>query len=195
LGVVLAVFQQWCGINVIFNYAEEIFGAGGYDVSAVLKNIACTGSVAFVATIAALGIVDRGGRRPLMLFGSASLAAIFFALSLCYHAGLTGRPILGLVLAAIGCYAMSLAPITWVVISEIFPNRIRGAAMAVAVSALWVACFILTITFPSLRAHLGLAGVFGLYGVVCVGGFVFIRVYLPETKGKTLEEIERALVD
>ena len=195
LGVVLAVFQQWCGINVIFNYAEEIFGAGGYDVSAVLKNIACTGSVAFVATIAALGIVDRGGRRPLMLFGSASLAAIFFALSLCYHAGLTGRPILGLVLAAIGCYAMSLAPITWVVISEIFPNRIRGAAMAVAVSALWVACFILTITFPSLRAHLGLAGVFGLYGVVCVGGFAFIRVYLPETKGKTLEEIERALVD
>jgi sugar porter (SP) family MFS transporter len=195
LGVVLAVFQQWCGINVIFNYAEEIFGAGGYDVSAVLKNIACTGSVAFLATIAALGIVDRGGRRPLMLFGSASLALIFFALSLCYHAGLTGRPILGLVLAAIGCYAMSLAPITWVVISEIFPNRIRGAAMAVAVSALWVACFILTITFPSLWAHLGLAGVFGLYGVVCVGGFVFIRVYLPETKGKTLEEIERALVD
>ena len=195
LGVVLAVFQQWCGINVIFNYAEEIFGAGGYDVSAVLKNIACTGSVAFLATIAALGIVDRGGRRPLMLFGSASLALIFFALSLCYHAGLTGRPILGLVLAAIGCYGMSLAPITWVVISEIFPNRIRGAAMAVAVSALWVACFILTITFPSLRAHLGLAGVFGLYGVVCVGGFAFIRVYLPETKGKTLEEIERALVD
>ena len=158
LGVVLAVFQQWCGINVIFNYAEEIFRAAGYDISSVLKNIAWTGSVNLAFTLVALGIVDGAGRRPLMLFGSAALAVIYIVMGFCYHSGVQGLPMLLLVLAAIGCYAMSLAPVTWVVISEIFPNRIRGAAMAVAVSALWIACFLLTCTFPILNAHLGSAG-------------------------------------
>jgi MFS family permease len=100
-----------------------------------------------------------------------------------------------LVLAAIACYSMSLAPVTWVVISEIFPNRIRGAAMAVAVAALWVACFILTYTFPLLNATLGAAGTFLLYAAVCLFGLVYVFFKLPETKGKTLEEIERELVD
>jgi sugar porter (SP) family MFS transporter len=195
LGVTLAVFQQWCGINVIFNYAEEIFRAAGYDISSVLQNIAWTGSVNLVFTLVALGFVDRGGRRPLMLFGSAALALIYFALGYCYHTGLTGLPMLGLVLAAIAAYSMSLAPVTWVVISEVFPNRIRGAAMSVAVGALWIACFILTYTFPVLNAKLGPSGAFALYGIICVFGFVYIHFKLPETKGKTLEEIEHALVD
>ena len=195
LGVVLAVFQQWCGINVIFNYAEEIFHNAGYDISMVLKNIAWTGSVNLVFTLFALGIVDRGGRRPLMLFGSAALAIIYVALGLGYHAGVKGLPMLLLVLAAIGCYAVSLAPVTWVVISEIFPNRIRGAAMAVAVSALWIACFLLTFSFPMLNAQLGSAGTFWLYGAICVAGFIFIFFKLPETKGKTLEQIEKELVN
>jgi sugar porter (SP) family MFS transporter len=195
LGVVLAVFQQWCGINVIFNYAEEIFRAAGYDISTVLKNIAWTGSVNLVFTLVALGVVDRGGRRPLMLVGSAGLAAIYLALGGCYSGGIKGLPMLLLVLAAIGCYAMSLAPVTWVVIAEIFPNRIRGAAMAVAVSSLWIACFILTYTFPILNAKLGSAGTFWLYAVICVAGFVFVKLKLPETKGKSLEQIERDLVD
>jgi MFS family permease len=90
---------------------------------------------------------------------------------------------------------MSLAPVTWVVISEIFPNRIRGAAMSVAVSALWIACFILTYTFPMLNARLGSSGTFWLYAVICVCGFTFIFFKLPETKGRTLEEIEKNLVD
>jgi sugar porter (SP) family MFS transporter len=195
LGVILAVFQQWCGINVIFNYAEEIFRAAGYDISDVLKNIAWTGSVNLAFTFVALGVVDRGGRRPLMLFGSAALAVIYVGMGFCYHAHVTGTPMLLLVLAAIGCYAMSLAPVTWVVISEIFPNRIRGAAMSVAVSSLWIACFLLTYTFPILNATLGPAGTFWLYAVICVLGFVFIGLKLPETKGKTLEQIERELVD
>ena len=195
LGVVLAVFQQWCGINVIFNYAEEIFHNAGYDISMVLKNIAWTGSVNLVFTLFALGIVDRGGRRPLMLFGSAALAIIYVAMGLGYHAGVKGLPMLLLVLAAIGCYAVSLAPVTWVVISEIFPNRIRGAAMAVAVSALWIACFLLTFSFPMLNAQLGSAGTFWLYGAICVAGFIFIFFKLPETKGKTLEQIEKELVN
>ena len=195
LGVVLAVFQQWCGINVIFNYAEEIFKAAGYDISSVLKNIAWTGSVNMMFTFVALGTVDRVGRRPLMLFGSAALALIYTAMGFCYARGLQGLPVLLLVLSAIGCYAMSLAPVTWVVISEIFPNRIRGAAMSLAVTALWIACFILTYTFPILNSTLGSSGTFWLYAVICVAGFLFILLKLPETKGKTLEQIERELVD
>jgi sugar porter (SP) family MFS transporter len=195
LGIVLAVFQQWCGINVIFNYAEEIFRAAGYDISDVLKNIAWTGSVNLVFTFVALGVVDRGGRRVLMLLGAAGLAVIYTMMGLCYQSGVKGVPMLLLVLAAIGCYAMSLAPVTWVVVSEIFPNRIRGAAMSVAVTSLWIACFILTYTFPLLNSHLGPAGTFWLYAAICVAGLVFIFAKLPETKGKTLEQIEKELVD
>jgi sugar porter (SP) family MFS transporter len=190
LGIVLAVFQQWCGINVIFNYAEEIFKTAGYDISTVLKNIAWTGSVNLAFTFVALGVVDRGGRRPLMLFGAAALAVIYTVMGFCYHDGVKGLPVLLLVLSAIACYSMSLAPVTWVVISEIFPNRIRGAAMAISVAALWLACFILTYTFPLLNAKLGAAGTFWLYAAICVLGFIFIWNKLPETKGRTLEEIE-----
>ncbi len=194
LGVFLAVFQQWCGINVVFNYAEEIFKAAGYDISSVLANIAWTGSVNLAFTFVALGVVDRAGRRPLMLFGAAGLAVIYTALGLCYLWGVQGLPLLLLVLAAIGCYAMSLAPVTWVVISEIFPNRIRGAAMAVAVASLWIACFILTYTFPLLNARLGPSWTFWIYAAICVAGLVGIWLSLTETKGKTLEQIERELV-
>jgi sugar porter (SP) family MFS transporter len=191
LGVVLAVFQQWCGINVIFNYAEEIFRAAGYDISSVLKNIAWTGSVNLAFTFVALGVVDRGGRRPLMLMGSACLAVIYIAMGFCYQGGVKGLPMLLLVLAAISCYAMSLAPVAWVVISEIFPNRIRGAAIAVAVSSLWIACFILTYTFPILNAKLGPAGTFWLYAAICVAGFVF-KTNCFKPKANT-EQIEREL--
>ncbi len=195
LGVVLAVFQQWCGINVIFNYAEDIFRAAGYDISSVLKNIAWTGSVNLAFTFVALGFVDRVGRRPLMLVGAFGLAAVYGVLGWCYHTHVTGLPMLLLVLAAIACYSMSLAPVTWVVISEIFPNRIRGAAMAVAIIALWLACFILTYTFPILNTTLGASGTFWLYGVICVLGGLFVFAKLPETSGRTLEEIERDLTE
>ncbi|MGD1085776.1 MAG: sugar porter family MFS transporter [Verrucomicrobiota bacterium] len=194
LGVALAVFQQWCGANVIFNYAEEIFKSAGYGISSVLKNIAWTGTVNLGFTFVALGVVDRGGRRPLMQMGAAGLCAAYAALGFCYHDRVTGLPVLLLVLAAIACYSMSLAPVTWVVISEIFPNRIRGAAVSVAVAALWTACFILTFTFPVLKDSLGVDGTFWLYAGICALGYVFIHFMLPETKGKTLEEIEKELV-
>jgi sugar porter (SP) family MFS transporter len=195
LGVTLAVFQQWCGINVIFNYAEDIFRAAGYDVSTVLKNIAWTGSVNLLFTLVAFAIVDIGGRRPLMLIGAAGLAVVYGIMGIGYYGGVKGLPMLLLVLAAIAFYAMSLAPVTWVVISEIFPNRIRGAAISVAVTSLWIACFILTYTFPILNQTLGAAGTFWLYSAICVAGFIFITFRLPETKGKTLEQLERDLVE
>src|SRR5205823_8730959 len=130
LGVFLAVLQQWCGINVIFNYAEEVFSAAGYRVSDILLNIVVTGVVNLIFTFVAIGLVDRYGRRLLMLIGSAGLAVIYTCLRALYHAHSRGVHMLVLVVAAIGCYAMSLAPVTWVVISEIFPNRIRGAAIS-----------------------------------------------------------------
>jgi SP family arabinose:H+ symporter-like MFS transporter len=195
LGVFLAVLQQWCGINVIFNYAQEVFAAAGYGVSGIMFNIVITGIVNLLFTFVAINTVDRFGRRILMLIGAGGLAGIYTILGLGYFLKSTGVHMLILVVSAIGCYAMSLAPITWVVISEIFPNRIRGAAMSVAVFSLWVGCTVLTLTFPYLKAGLGAHGAFWLYGVICVIGFVVILVRLPETKGKSLEDIERELVD
>lgn len=191
LGVALAVLQQWCGINVIFNYAEEVFSAAGYNVSDILFNIVITGAVSLVFTFVAIGTVDKRGRRALMLIGSAGLAVIYTVLGAFYRANSHGPHMLFLVVAAIGCYAMSLAPITWVVISEIFPNKVRGAAVSVAVTALWIACFILTYTFPLLNSSLGAARTFWIYAAICVAGFVYIKLRLPETKGKSLEEIEQ----
>jgi sugar porter (SP) family MFS transporter len=191
LGISLAVLQQWCGINVIFNYAEEVFAAAGYQVSDILFNIVVTGAVNLIFTFIAIGTVDRLGRRLLMLTGSAGLAIIYSFLGAFYYVHSRGVHMLALVVAAIACYAMSLAPVTWVVISEIFPNRIRGSAMSIAVSALWIACFILTYTFPLMNRGLGSAKTFWVYAAICVLGFAFIKARLPETKGKTLEEIER----
>ena len=160
LGIFLAVFQQWCGINVIFNYATEIFTQAGFDMNDALTSIVATGVVNLVFVFVALFTVDRLGRRPLMLFGAAGLALIYVAIGYCYHlkgAGTAVAPVwfLVLVLAAIGTYSMSLAPVVWVLISEIFPNRIRGTAMSIAVGCLWIACFILTYTFPILKNLLG----------------------------------------
>ncbi len=193
IGVVLAVFQQWCGLNVIFNYAHEIFSAAGYAVSDILMNIVVTGVTNVVFTFVAIYTVDRWGRRKLMLTGSAALAVIYLILGACYALEVSGWPMLLLVVLAIAAYAMSLAPVVWVVLSEIFPTRIRGAAMAVSTFFLWVACFVLTYTFPLLNEWLHASGTFWVYGGICLAGFVFIRSRLPETKGKTLESLEKEL--
>jgi len=193
LGVVLAMFQQWCGINVIFNYAEEIFTSAGYSVGDMLFNIVITGTVNLIFTFLAMRMVDSWGRRKLMLLGSIGLAVIYFTLGASYFFELKGLAILILVMVAIATYSMTLAPITWVVLSEIFPNRIRGTAMAISTTALWIACFVLTYTFPILNKMLNASGTFWLYGFICLSGFLFILKKLPETKGKSLEEIENKL--
>lgn len=191
IGVFLAVFQQWCGINVIFNYAEEIFTAAGFSVTDMLFNVVITGAVNLVFTLIAMRLVDNWGRRKLMLLGASGLSVIYIFLGASYFFEWKGLVVLVLVMTAIAAYAMTLAPITWVVLSEIFPNRIRGAAMAVATTALWIACFILTYTFPILNNLLDASGTFWLYAFICLAGFLFILKKLPETKGKTLEEIEK----
>lgn len=193
LGIVLAIFQQWCGINVIFNYAEEIFTSAGYSVSDMLFNIVITGAVNLVFTLVAMRMVDSWGRRKLMLLGSSGLAIIYLALGSSYYFGLQGIAILTMVIMAIAVYALTLAPVTWVILSEIFPNRIRGAAMAIAITSLWIASFVLTYTFPLLNKALNASGTFWLYAFICISGFLFILKRLPETKEKSLEEIENNL--
>jgi SP family sugar porter-like MFS transporter len=194
LGILLAVFQQWCGINVIFNYAQEVFQAAGYTVNDILWNIVITGAVNLLFTLIAIAAVDRLGRRPLMLAGAAGLALIYAVLGLGYFLHSRGPHMVALVVAAIACYAMSLAPVTWVVIAEIFPNRIRGTAMSVAVFALWMACTALTFSFPLLNRFLGPHGAFWLYGAVCLAGLLFLSRHLPETKNRSLEQIEQMLI-
>jgi SP family arabinose:H+ symporter-like MFS transporter len=190
LGIGLAVLQQWCGINVIFNYAQEIFTAAGYDLSSMLFNIMVTGFVTLIFTVLAVFTVDRLGRRALMLTGSGGLAVLYICLGSAYYYHLRGFAILLLVAAAIACYSMTLAPVTWVLLSEIFPNRIRSVGMSVATTSLWSACFVLTYTFPVLNQRLGAARIFWLYTLICVAGFAMIFKWVPETKGRTLEAIE-----
>ena len=193
IGIVIAAFQQWCGLNVVFNYAQEIFAAAGYGVSDILFNIVVTGVTNVIFTFVGMYTVDKLGRRSLMLFGASGLAIIYIIMGICYYLNITGMAVLIMVVLAIACYAMTLAPVTWVVLSEIFPNRIRGMAMAVSTFSLWVACFVLTYTFPLLNSGLGAYGTFWLYGIICILGFVFIKIKLPETKGKSLESIEKEL--
>lgn len=193
IGVVLAVFQQWCGINVIFMYAEEVFTSAGYSVSEMLFNIVVTGSVNLLFTFVAMALVDKIGRKALMLIGAGGLAIIYTILGTLYFLNVKGLPMLILVVSAIACYAMTLAPVTWVVLSEIFPNRMRGAAMAIATFSLWLACALLAYFFPIINSAIQAYGSFWLFAVICLGGFFFIKTRLVETKGKTLEEIEKTI--
>ncbi len=195
VGVMIAVFQQWCGINIIFQYGSRIFADAGYAISGILFSIMITGIVAVVMTFVAIGTVDRWGRRVLMLSGALGLTLIYLATGWVYHENLKGAIPVVLVVAAIACYCYSLAPITWVIIAEIFPNRIRGTAMSVSVGALWLANFLLSQTFPVMYQKLGLARCFWVYAVICLAGALFLYFNLPETKGRTLEQLELELVD
>lgn len=194
IGIALAVFQQWCGINVIFNYAQEVFSEAGYSVSDILMNIVITGVINVLFTILAIFLVDRIGRRLLLCIGAAGLSIIYLLMGGAYYFDLSGIVLLIIVILAIGCYAMTLAPITWVIISEIFPNTLRGMAMSISTFMLWTASFILTYTFPLLNTSFGASGTFWTYGAICLLGFLFIYNYVPETKNKTLEDIEKELI-
>lgn len=194
LGVIVAVFQQWCGTNVIFIYAQDVFAGAGYTVSEAFLNIVVTGIANVLFTIAALFTVDRWGRRRLMLTGAAGLAVIYAVLGTCFHYEVEGMVMVLLTVAAIACYAMTLGPVTWVLLAEIFPNRIRGVAMAVCTFALWVGSCTLTFAFPSMNAALGCSGSFWIYAGICLLGLVYLVRNCPETKGRSLEEIEKELI-
>jgi SP family xylose:H+ symportor-like MFS transporter len=190
IGAALAVLQQWTGINILFNYAAEVYRSAGYGENDILLNIVITGAINLIFTVLAMLIVDRVGRRPMMLFGCIGIGVSHLLSGMAYRAGWHGSAVLVLTLSAIACYASTLAPVTWVLISEIFPNRVRSQAVSIAVSALWIASFVLTYTFPLINHALGSSGTFLGYGVICVLGVAFVFFFVPETKGRTLEEIE-----
>ncbi|WP_316833797.1 sugar porter family MFS transporter [Pedobacter nutrimenti] len=194
VGVILAIFQQFCGINVVFNYTSTIFESVGADLNRQLFETIAIGAVNLLFTLLAMWQVDKLGRRPLMLFGSLGLSVVYIILAFLlqnhYPAGMVSI----FVLLAISMYAISLAPVTWVLISEIFPNKIRGVASSVAIVSLWGAYFILVFTFPILAEKLGAYGPFYLYAVICFLGFLFIKKRVKETKGQTLEELEDNLI-
>ncbi len=187
LGVFIAVFQQWCGTNVIFNYAQEVFQQAGYEIGDVLFNIVVTGIANLLFTFIAIKTVDKVGRKPLMLLGAGGLCVIYAILGTCYYLHVTGIGMIVLVVLAIGCYAMTLGPCTWVLISEIFPDKIRSVGVATCTFALWVGSSTLTYTFPFLNRSLGSYGTFWIYAAVCAFGFVFFSLRLKETKGQKLQ--------
>ncbi len=190
IGIGLAVFQQLCGINVVFNYTTLIFSSIGIPRDGQLLQTVFIGGVNLVFTLLAMLLVDKLGRKPLMLFGAGGLCLLYIVV---VRALGTHSPLVSwYLLTAIGTYALSLAPVTWVLISEIFPNNVRGAATSVAVLSLWAAYFVLIFTFPIL--YEGLKDVtFYIYSAICGLGFLFILFGVRETKGKTLEELEEVM--
>lgn len=193
LGITLAVFQQLCGINVVFNYTSTIFESAGANLDRQLFETVAIGIVNLLFTVVAMWQVDKLGRRPLMLIGSLGLSVVYVVLALLLQNHASAGWVSVFVLLAIAMYATSLAPVTWVLISEIFPNNIRGLASSVAIVSLWGAYFILVFTFPILAKELGTFGPFWLYAGICLLGFLFIKSKVRETKGKTLEELEQDL--
>lgn len=194
VGITLAVFQQFCGINVVFNYTSTIFESVGANLDRQLFETVAIGFVNLVFTLLAMWQVDKMGRRPLMLIGSLGLSIVYIILAFMLQKQFPAGMVSIFVLLAISMYAISLAPVTWVLISEIFPNKIRGVASSVAIVSLWGAYFILVFTFPILAKKLGAYGPFYLYAGICFLGFLFVFRKVKETKGQTLEELEDNLI-
>ncbi len=194
VGVFLAIFQQFCGINVVFNYTSTIYESIGADLDRQLLETIFIGIVNVIFTIVAMTQVDKLGRKPMMLFGSIGLSVAYVIIALVLQLQLSPIILSVFVLMAIGIYASTIAPLTWVLISEIFPNQIRGKATSLATMSLWGAYFVLVFTFPVLVEKLGTYGPFWLYAVICAAGFWFIKAKVKETKGKTLEQMDDIFV-
>ena len=190
IGIGLAVLQQWTGINILFNYAGDVYRSAGHGANDIFLDIVITGAINLVFTVLSMSLVDRVGRRPMMIFGCLGIGISHLLCAWAYRARWSAGAVLTLTLTAIACYATTLAPVTWVLISEIFPNRIRSHAVSLAVSALWAASFLLTYTFPGLNRLLGTSGTFMTYGVICLLGCVLNMRFVPETRGRSLEQIE-----
>jgi MFS family permease len=193
LGFFVAMLQQWCGMNVTFYYAADIFTKAGYGVSDMMLQIVIIGGIAMLSVVATILMIDRVGRKKLMLCGTAAMTVIYGVIGFMFHEGISGLPIVIAVLLNVMAYQLTLAPITWVILSEIFPNRVRGAAMSLSALVLWIGNFSLTYSFPSILKGIGWANNFWLYGAICLLGFVILYFILPETKNKSLEQIEKEL--
>ena len=198
IGVILAVLQQVSGINVFLYFAPEIFKKLGSGTNVALMQTVVVGGVNLAFTVLAIWTVDRLGRKPLMLVGSAGMAVCLLALGLAAYWQRTELWTIVFILGYIACFALSVGPVTWVILSEIFPTGIRGRAMALATICLWVANYFVTQTFtlmdenPWLIARFNHGFPFWVYAAFCGLSVLFVWRFVPETKGRTLEEIERS---
>lgn len=198
LGIVLAVLQQVTGINAFLYFGPKIFGSLGSGVDAALLAQVVVGAVNVAFTIVAIGVVDRLGRKPLMLLGSAGMGLCLFGLGMAAFFKSVGVWALVFILGYIACFAMSVGPVVWVILAEIFPTRIRGRAMGLATVCLWLADYVVTQTFPMMNDnewlinHFHRAFPFWGYAAFCVAMLLVVWRFVPETKGRTLEEIERS---
>lgn len=197
IGIVLAVLQQITGINVFLYFGTEIFKKMGSGTNAALMQTVVVGAVNLSFTVVAIWTVDRLGRKPLMMIGSAGMGISLLAMGLAAYLQRTELWVLLFILGYIACFALSVGPVTWVILSEIFPTRIRGRAMAIATVCLWIANYVVSQTFPMMDESpwfvetFHRAFPFWLYGVFCAVLLAFVWRFVPETKGKTLEEIEK----
>ncbi|WP_025849336.1 sugar porter family MFS transporter [Paenibacillus ehimensis] len=191
VGVVLAVLQQVTGINAIMYYAPEIFKEAGAGTNASLVQTILVGLINFLFTILALWLIDKAGRKALLLVGSALMTVSLLVIGIAFHSGQTSGPlVLVSILVYVAAFAISLGPVVWVLLSEIFPNRIRGRATAIASMSLWAADYIVSQSFPPMLNTAGPAMTFWIFGVLSLVTFLFTWRVVPETKGKSLEEIE-----
>ena len=191
IGIVLAIFSQITGINVIMYYAPEIFKATGSGSSSALMQTIWVGSINLLLTIIAIKYVDKLGRKKLLLIGSAGMAVCLAIVGLAFYTESAGGYwVLAGILLYISFFAISLGPLTFVVVAEIFPNHIRGRAMSVAIFFLWLSVYLVSQTFPMLLESIGSAYTFWIYMITSVMAFIFIWKVVPETKGKTLEQIQ-----
>jgi SP family arabinose:H+ symporter-like MFS transporter len=192
IAVVLAVLQQITGINAILYYAPRIFERAGFERISAIGQSTIVGFVNMLFTVVAILLVDKVGRKPLLLVAAAGMGISQLLLGAAFKIGnLAGSAILLLILLYIAFFAMAMGPIVWVVLSEIFPTRMRGSAMAIATVALWIADFAVTLSFPVVADRLNESTAFWFYAAMCAVDFFFMLFLLPETKGRTLEEIER----
>lgn len=194
IGVMVAVFSQLVGQNSILSYAPEIFKQSGVEsTSAFLQSVVVGGILALFTFVAIIGI-DRIGRKKLLLWGAGLLAVDALAIALAFYLHADPMWILLFILLYIAVYAATLGPVTWVVLSEIFPNAVRGAAMSISTLALWIANFATTSSFPVLKSGLGMPATFAIHGGIALLYVIYVSIRIPETKGKSLEEIQTALV-
>lgn len=195
VGILLAVFSQITGINSIMYYAPVIFKSIGNSVDSAITQTAFIGGVNLVFTLVAIAAIDKLGRKRLLLLGVSGMVLSLTVISLAFFLNrFEGYLILVCMLAYIASFAISLGPVTWVLISEIFPNRLRSKAMSVAVMALWLTNFLLILVFPVMLNRLGGGFSFLFFTAMSILLLLFTLFRIPETKGKSLEEIEHLLI-
>jgi SP family arabinose:H+ symporter-like MFS transporter len=192
VGIVLCIFSQVQGINAIMYYAPEIFKAVGSGTESAFQQTVIIGIINTLFTFVAINWVDKWGRKTLLLWGGAGMALSLGMVGWAFHSGWTGAGLLIFILLYIASFAASYGPVTWVLISEIFPIKMRGVAMSVATVILWAAVYLVTQMFPILLHGAGPALTFWIFCGMSLLAFFFVWFYVPETKGKTLEEIERS---